>query len=74
MASLKPSQIFVMTMSRLVNAFNNDILYTLWAQAAYEVLFKHKDVVNSTVFMYQNTLTPEQAQALWNDPDYGWGQ
>lgn len=74
MANLSPSQLFVMSLSRIMDAYNNDILPTIFTTAAHYIFFFDRDAVNQTVFMYNNTVTPQQSHELWYDADYGWSQ
>jgi hypothetical protein len=71
---MKPSQLVVQTLAWINNTFYNDIIPNILTTAAFNFYFNNEELVNSTVFMYDNVVTPEQSIQLWNDPEYGWSK
>ena len=66
------AQIFVQTLYRVYTSFKNDILNLIITKYVSDFYIGDQNRTNSTIFMYNNTVSAELSQALWTDQEYGW--
>jgi len=71
-SQLSTAQLFVQTLYRIYYSFQYNVVPTLVNNYIFSFYVSNKTLTYDTIFLYKNNLTPEQADALWTDGDYGW--
>jgi hypothetical protein len=73
-SSLSRSQLFVQTLFRIYYSFQYNFVPYLVNNYVFNFYIANKTLTYDTIFRFKDNLTPDQADQLWNDADYGWSK
>lgn len=73
-ARLTRAQTFIQSLFRIYTSFQDNIIIFLITNYASLFYIHDQALVYKTIFLYNKTVTEEQAQQLWTDIEYGWSQ